>query len=263
MPAVTLLTDYGNADTYVGQVKGAILRVAPGALLVDLTHAVPPQDVRAGAFLLWTAVEAFPDGTVHLAVVDPGVGTSRRAIAVRTRRGDLLVGPDGGLLVPAAERLGGVALAVELTRQQYWGPARSRTFHGRDLFGPVAAHLAQGVALEELGPPVEVDRSVAFPVPQFGDGRILGEVLHVDAFGNLVTNIPAGALPERFWARLGGLRIAGPQPHYQAMPVGGLLAIVGSTGLLEISARERSAAKELSATRGAPVLVEPAGASPG
>src|SRR3954447_13825890 len=136
MPLVSLLTDFGTTDTYVGQMKAAILRVAPAATLVDLTHAVPAQDVQAGAFLLWTAVEAFPPGSLHLAVVDPGVGSRRRAVAVRSRRGDVLVGPDNGLLLPALEQLGGLGAAVELTESAYWGPLRSSTFHGRDLFAP-------------------------------------------------------------------------------------------------------------------------------
>src|SRR5690242_15590872 len=150
-PTISLLTDFGLTDTYVGQMKAAILRVAPGAVLVDLTHAVPAQDVRGGAFLLWSGVEAFPEGSLHLAVVDPGVGSTRRAVAARTRRGDVLVGPDNGLLVPALERLGGLIAAVELTEPEYWGPRRSRTFHGRDVFAPVVGHLAAGVPLERLG----------------------------------------------------------------------------------------------------------------
>src|SRR5688572_10528162 len=128
MPLVSLLTDFGVTDTYVGQMKAAILSVAPAATLVDLSHGVPAQDVRAGAFLLWTAVEVFPRGSLHLAIVDPGVGSSRRAVAARTRRGDLLVGPDNGLLLPALEQLGGVEAAVELNEPAYWGPLRSRTF---------------------------------------------------------------------------------------------------------------------------------------
>src|ERR1700694_1457365 len=137
MAVVSLLTDFGLDDTYVGQVKGAILSVAPDATLIDLTHAVPPHDVLAGACLLCSAVEPFPAGTIHLAVVDPGVGSERRAIALRVARGDVFVGPDNGLLVPAVERLGGRAQAVELTESRFWRPTQSRTFHGRDVFGPV------------------------------------------------------------------------------------------------------------------------------
>ena len=253
MVVISLLTDFGLADTYVGQVKGAILTVAPAATLVDVAHAVPAQDVRAGAFLLWSAVEAFPVGTIHLAVVDPGVGSARRAIALRSRRGDVCVGPDNGLLVPAAERLGGRDLVVELTEPRYWRPSPSRTFHGRDVFGPVAAHLANGVPLEAVGQPIADPVELHLPEPR----GLEGEVIHVDTFGNLVTNLPATSLPARFQAKVQG-HTAQAAPHYQAVAPGGLLALVGSAGLLEISVRDGSAAAVTGATRGTPVTVEPA-----
>ena len=249
---ITLLTDFGLADTYVGQVKGAILAIAPGATLVDLTHAVPPQDVHAGAFLLWSAVEAFAAASVHLAVVDPGVGSQRRAIAIRSRRGDVCVGPDNGLLSPAIERLGGPDLAVELSRPAYWRPNPSTTFHGRDIFGPVAAHLANGVPLADLGERIAEVRHLRWPRPRGLDG----EVIHVDTFGNLVTNIPDDHLPERYRATLAG-HTADAAPNYQAVEPGALLALVGSAGLLEISARDASAASLTGATRGTPVSVRP------
>lgn len=259
MPLVSLLTDFGVTDTYVGQMKAAILGIAPASTLVDLTHAVPAQDVRAGAFLLWTAVEAFPRGSLHLAVVDPGVGSSRRAVAVRSRRGDVLVGPDNGLLLPALEQLGGLDAAVELTEMAYWGPLRSRTFHGRDLFAPVVGHLAAGVPLEKVGRPVEqLEAPFRLPPPMEEDGQVVGEVLHVDTYGNLITNLPGAQLPARFRVRIGLIVVEGaPHPHYQAVPPGELLALVGSAGLLEISAREGSAASVLGAERGERVHIEP------
>lgn len=259
MPLVSLLTDFGVMDTYVGQMKAAILSVAPAAILVDLTHAVPAQDVRAGAFLLWTAVEAFPRGSLHLAVVDPGVGSSRRAVAVRSRRGDLLVGPDNGLMLPAIEQLGGMDAAVELTEEAYWGPLRSRTFHGRDLFAPVVGHLAAGVALEKVGRPVEqLQAPFRLPPPTEEEGLVVGEVLHVDTYGNLITNLPGAQLPARFRVRVGLTVVEGaPHPHYQAVAPGELLALVGSSGLLEISARDGSAASVLGAERGERVHIEP------
>ena len=251
---MTVLTDFGLTDPYVGQVKGAILGVAPGAQVVDLTHAVPPQDVTSGAFLLWSAVEVFPPGTVHLAVVDPGVGSARRAIALQARRGDRMVGPDNGLLLPAAERLGGPVRVVELSEPRYWRQAQpSGTFHGRDIFGPVAGHLAAGLALEHLGPPVVDPLRLALPAPHGLDG----EVMHVDTYGNLVTNLPAEALPARYRVRLGD-HVIEPRPHYAAAAPGALLALVGSAGLLELSAREASAATLTGATRGTRVQIEPA-----
>lgn len=259
MPIVSLLTDFGVTDTYVGQMKAAILRVAPAATLVDLTHGVPAQDVRAGAFLLWTAVEAFPPGSLHLAVVDPGVGSSRRAVAARSRRGDVLVGPDNGLLVPALEQLGGLDVAVELTEPAYWGPLRSCTFHGRDLFAPVVGHLASGVPIERVGARLErLEEPFQLPPPTQEDGSVVGEVVHVDTYGNLITNLPSALLPPKFRVRVGLTVVAGaPHPHYQAVHPGELLALVGSAGLLELSARDGSAASVLGAERGERVHIEP------
>jgi S-adenosylmethionine hydrolase len=252
MPILTLLTDFGSSDTYVGQVKGAILAVAPAVQLVDLTHAVPPQDVLGGAFLLWSAVEVFPPGSVHLAVVDPGVGSARRAVALQARRGDLFVGPDNGLLVPALERLGGLLRAVELTERRYWRPAPSSTFHGRDIFGPVAGHLAAGIALPDLGRPIDDPLRLELPTPR----GLEGEVVHVDTYGNLVTNLPAAALPAAYRVHLGAW-VVEPQPNYAAAGPGALLALVGSAGLLELSARDASAAALTGAQRGTPVRLEP------
>jgi S-adenosylmethionine hydrolase len=259
MPLVSLLTDFGVTDTYVGQMKAAILSVAPAATLVDLSHGVPAQDVRAGAFLLWTAVEVFPRGSLHLAIVDPGVGSSRRAVAARTRRGDLLVGPDNGLLLPALEQLGGVEAAVELNEPAYWGPLRSRTFHGRDLFAPVVGHLAAGVPLERVGRLLEkLEAPFRFPTPSEEAGLPIGEVLHVDTYGNLITNLPGAQLPARFQVRIGLTVVEGaPHPHYQAVPPGELLALVGSASLLEVCARDGSAASVLGVGRGERVYIEP------
>src|SRR3954453_7037765 len=138
--------------------KAVLLTLAPTSTLIDLTHAVPPQDIRAGAFLLWSAIQSCPEGSVHLAVVDPGVGSDRLAVAARARRGDYFVGPDNGLLLPALEQLGGIADAVALDDPSYWRAQPSTTFHGRDIFAPVASHLANGVALQQLGAPITLQR---------------------------------------------------------------------------------------------------------
>jgi S-adenosyl-L-methionine hydrolase (adenosine-forming) len=248
----TLLTDFGSADTYVGQVKGSILALAPSTVVVDLTHAVPPQDVFAGAYLLWTAVEAFPPGSIHVAVVDPGVGSARRALAVLSKRGDLLVGPDNGLLMPAAQRLGGVERAVSLTESRFWRPGASTTFHGRDIFGPVAGHLARGVPLSDLGPGVTDLVDLRIPEPNGLDG----EVIHVDTYGNLVTNLRAAHLPQAFMVRVAD-RLAASAPFYAAVAPGELIALIGSSGLLEISVRDGSAAEATGARRGTPVSLQP------
>jgi S-adenosyl-L-methionine hydrolase (adenosine-forming) len=249
---ITLLTDFGLDDTYVGQMKGAILSVAPLVKLVDLTHAVPPQDVQAGAFLLWSAVEAFPAGSIHIGVVDPGVGSNRRGIALRATRGDYFVGPDNGLLIPAVDHLGGSTEAVELTTAEYWRPNASSTFHGRDIFGPVAGHIANGIPLTQLGRPITDPVKLSLPEPR----GLRGEVVHVDSYGNLITNLRAAILPPRYLVRLGSIQI--PQAiHYAQVDEGALLALVGSAGLLEISARNASADALTGAGRGTPVSVVP------
>jgi hypothetical protein len=256
---ITFLSDFGTTDTYVGQVKGAIATAAPGAAVVDLTHQVPAQDVRAGAFLLWTAVEVFPPGSIHLAVVDPGVGTSRRAVAVRSARGDLFVGPDNGLLPMAVARLGGAQAAVELTNSEFHRAGRSDTFHGRDLFGPVAGFLARGTDVELLG---RETGALASPyelrAPRREPDRVVGHVLHVDGYGNLITSLTPDLLPPRFEVVVGDRRIRGGlAANYQSVETGDLLAVVGSAGLLELSVRDGSAALMLGLERDAPVVVRP------
>jgi S-adenosylmethionine hydrolase len=258
---VTLLTDFGSVDTYVGQLKGAILAVDPSVALVDLTHSVPPQNVRAGAFLLWTAVEAFPPGSIHLAVVDPGVGTSRRAIAAKCARGDFFAGPDNGLLPVAINRLGGLTDAVELTRSKYWNPRVSQTFHGRDVFAPVAGHLARGVPLRELGEGIaNLQGPQSFPLAREEGDALLGEILHIDSFGTLITNLWGDRLANEFTLTIRGRRIAGRQNAvFESVAGGTLLAFVGSAGLVEVALRNGSAASELQISVGVPVSAQPTG----
>jgi S-adenosylmethionine hydrolase len=254
---VSLLTDFGQADTYVGQMKAALLAIAPSAVLVDLTHAVPAQDIFAGAFLLWAAVEAFPEQSLHLAVVDPGVGSARRALAVRTGRGDMLIGPDNGLLWPAACRLGGIERAVSLTERRFWRTdVTSATFHGRDIFAPVTGHLHAGARLEDVGLPVADPVSLELPVPSGSRG----EVLHVDAYGNLITNLLADLARPGATLRIGAFD-APLATHYQDVAPGSLLAVLGSANLLEISVRDGSAARVTGARRGTPVHVVPRAAA--
>jgi S-adenosylmethionine hydrolase len=256
---VTLLTDFGAVDTYVGQLKGAILAVDPSVALVDLTHSVPPQNVRAGAFLLCTAVEAFPPGSIHLAVVDPGVGTSRRAIAAKCARGDFFVGPDNGLLPVAINRLGGLTDAVELTRSKYWRPRVSQTFHGRDVFAPVAGHLARSVPLRELGEGIaNLQGPQSFPLAREEGDALYGEILHIDSFGTLITNLWGDQLANQFTLTIRGRRIAGRQNAvFESVAGGTLLGFVGSAGLVEIALRNGSAAGELQLSVGVPISAQP------
>jgi S-adenosylmethionine hydrolase len=255
---VTFLSDFGTRDTFVGQMKGALLAVCPGARPVDLTHHVPPQDVRNGAFQLWWACEPFPAGTIHVAVIDPGVGTGRRALALRSKRGDVLIGPDNGLLTIALDRLGGLAAGVALSDPAYWrSPTPSSTFHGRDVFAPAAGHICSGVPLEKLGPAVtDPERPFTLTPPKRDGEDLVGEIVHVDVYGNLVTSFTSESLPPRFRLWIGGIEVKDcPHVTYRSVPVGRFLAVVGSSGLLEIAVRDGSAAKQASAKVGDPVIV--------
>jgi S-adenosyl-L-methionine hydrolase (adenosine-forming) len=187
---VTFLTDFGLQDDFVGTCHGVIATIAPDARVIDVTHGIRPGHVLQGALVLANTLPYMPAG-VHLAVVDPGVGSGRRALALRDREGRLYVGPDNGLLLPAVERFGGVDRAHELANSEYSLQPVSRTFHGRDLFSPAAAHLAAGVALEELGPPVDPDElvRVEVPSPEVGQNRIRTVALVVDRFGNVALNL--------------------------------------------------------------------------
>ena len=187
---ITFLTDFGLSDDFVGVCRGVIKRIAPEVEVIDITHGIPAQSVLQGALVLANTIQYMPEG-VHLAVVDPGVGGARRALALRSSDGRLFVGPDNGLLVPAAEACGGVSEAHELTNPAYALPSVSRTFHGRDLFSPAAAHLALGVALGELGPPIDPETLVRLnlPQPDVGERRIRATVLYVDSFGNIQLNL--------------------------------------------------------------------------
>src|SRR3954469_13196012 len=190
MSLLTLLTDFGTADYYVAAVKGTVLRLAPRTTLVDVSHEVPPGDVETASFLLWAAAPSFPDRTVHLAVVDPGVGSGRRILAVRAGTG-IFVAPDNGLLTPFLD--GAEVRSVERTDLFLAGPGQ--TFHGRDRFAPVAAWLLRGGGEAGLGPEIADPRRLSAPPPRREPGRISGRVVHVDRYGNLVTNVPTGWLP--------------------------------------------------------------------
>ena len=196
MPLViTFLTDFGVDDDLVGTCHGVMKRITPDAEIIDITHGIDPQQVLQGALVLRSTLPYMPEG-VHLAVVDPGVGTDRKAVVLRSGDGRLFVGPDNGLLVPAAESMGGIAAAWELTEPAYRLSPVSRTFHGRDIFSPAAAHLAGGLAPAELGPPFDPPALARLDVPiaQAAAGEILAHVLIVDRFGNVQLNLTASEL---------------------------------------------------------------------
>ena len=256
MAVVTLTTDFGLRDPYVAEMKGVMLGLAPEVRLVDITHGVDAHDVVGAALALEAAVPFFPPGTIHLAVVNPGVGTARRGLVVAA--GDAtFVAPDNGLLTPVLAR--GAWRAFELTTTALRLPRVSRTFHGRDVFAPAAAHLARGVAPERFGPAVADPVVVPWPEVRGVGGAVAGAVLHVDRFGNLITSIAAEAVE-----RLGSaasIHIAGRRlplvGTYADLPRGAAGALIGSSNRLEVAVREGSAASVLKARRGTPVAVSP------
>jgi len=254
---ITLLTDFGTADAFVGTMKGVILGINRDVQIVDLTHAVPPQQILPAALILRSAVPFFPTRTTHVAVVDPGVGSTRRPIVIEAEAG-YLVGPDNGVLSLAAAAVGRRQVRVIDNAQCFRHPV-SQTFHGRDIFAPAAAHLAGGGAAEVLGPPIESIVELTVPAPTDTAYGLHGEVIHIDHFGNLLTNIDAGALA-RFTVQgvsvsINGEAVAGPVNAYAAVPEGTPLAIVGSWGVVEIAVRNGSAAETFAAGLGTPVTV--------
>jgi S-adenosylmethionine hydrolase len=259
---VTLLTDFGTADYFAGALRGAVLASNPEARVVDITHEVPPYDVEAGAFTLRAAFETFPAGTVHVAVVDPGVGSARRAIAVEGR-GHTFVGPDNGLFGLVYERVRPFRV-FQLTNTDYFRREVSPTFHGRDIFAPVGGALSRGVRAEELGPEVfDFVRLSSAAVERAADGTLVGAVLHVDRFGNLVTNITPEELSDEAIARGARLRIKGREVRrfrrFFAEEVEGAgepFAVWGSAGLLEVAVFRDSAARVLGVKRGDKVEVK-------
>jgi len=242
-PPITLLTDFGTADGYVAEMKGVLSTLAPGAPLLDLTHDIPPQDIAAARLALARCWRRFPVGTVHLVVVDPGVGTSRAALAVASE-GRYLVGPDNGVLSPALFTLD--AQAVQLVV-----PANaSATFHGRDVFAPAAARLANGTALDELGERLLQPIRLRTPAPRRdANGAMHGEVLTIDRFGNAITNLmPApGSMPQAVVVGAHTLRVV---RTYAEAEGGEAVALVGSSGWLELAVRNGNAAVTLGLRRG-------------
>jgi len=236
-PVITLLTDFGTADYFVGAVKGAILSVNPRAVIVDITHEIPPQDIEAGAFTLLAAYKTFPAGTIHVVVVDPGVGSKRRPIIVSANE-QFFVGPDNGLFTYIYDREPSPRI-VHVTSDCYFRSSVSTTFHGRDVFAPVAAALSKGVALEEFG--VEIDDAVRLPSLETPL-----RIIHIDRFGNCVTNITRA---EKSLV-INGQTISEFRQFYGDGDDESLFAIWGSAGFLEISVNGGSAAKILNAVRG-------------
>lgn len=257
MSVITLTTDFGTKDWFVGTMKGVVASLAPRTSVVDLTHELPPGDIRGGAFALAASHRFFPKGTVHVVVVDPGVGSRRRGIAVQTANG-VFVGPDNGVLswALAKEKIRAIR---GLENEVYFLKPVSRTFHGRDIFAPVAAHLSRGVPIRKFGPALKDFVRLAWPEPRMRRGGFEGEVVYIDRFGNAITNLE-GRLQE-------GSGRASCEVHakrrwncplktfYQAVPPKRPVALVGSSGFLEIAVNGGSAEKVLSLRIGTPVVL--------
>lgn len=243
---LTLLSDFGYQDVYVGVMKGAIATIDPQLKVVDLTHAILPQNVAAGSFALMNAYSYFPLGTVHVAVIDPGVGSQRRGIAIKIKEG-FLVGPDNGLFSGILAQSPAIA-AVELTNPQYWRlSSPSYTFHGRDIFAPVGAHLGNGVPLKELGEEIDVNSLVRLPLSTYEvtPEKIIGFIQYIDHFGNLITNIPASEVKGKSWFVLVGNQEIPATQTYSDRPLEELIALIGSHGWLEIAVNGGSAKEVL------------------
>ncbi len=258
---ITLLTDFGGTDSFVGVMKGVILGINPSVAIADLCHNIGAYDPAEAAFVLMTAYPYFPKGTIHVAVIDPGVGGPRRPILVSCDR-HLFVGPDNGLLAPLAEKAGPLSVRA-ITATRYFPQPVSATFHGRDIFAPVAGHLSLGAEPAEFGEPIDDYVRLALPHPsQFGASSIRGEILHVDRFGNLVTNIARADLDllaagSPFTSLL--VQVAGRQipvvAYYALVLPGAPGAVMGSTDHLEIFVNQGDASRLLGLGRGSEVVV--------
>lgn len=259
-PIITLLTDFGQKDAYVSSMKGVILGISPEAVVIDISHEVRRHDVRHGAFLLYQAAPYFPDGTIHVVVVDPGVGTARRRVIVEGRR-CLFVGPDNGVLSLAVEEEGFFRI-VEIKEKEFMLPNPSSTFEGRDVFAPVSAHLALGVEIDEFGPEISSLTSTSFSRPMIGEDSILGEVLHVDRFGNIVTNIRGSQFKAfqgvrgLFKVKIGGTAVVLRLSRtYGDVPTGTPIMVIGSSKFLEISVNRGSASELFKANVGSRIEI--------
>jgi hypothetical protein len=257
VPVITLTTDFGVRDWFVGTMKGVIAGINPEATVIDLTHEIPAGDIPSGAFALRASYAFFPKGTIHVAVVDPGVGSLRNAIAVQTKS-YFFVGPDNGVLSWALAREK-IKTCCSLTNTAYSLESVSRTFHGRDIFAPVAAHLSQGVPIRKLGPPLKSMFRLDWPEPRHGPGRFAGEIVYIDRFGNAITNLDEVAIrasgPGVLEVLVRGKKLCALNEFYQSVANGKPVAVLGSTGFVEIAINGGDAAQRFRLKRGDSVMV--------
>jgi len=253
--AITLLTDFGTADYFVGAVKGAILSINPRAVIVDITHEIPPQDIAASAFTILAAYKTFPAGTIHVAVVDPGVGSTRRPIILSANE-QFFVGPDNGLFTYIYDREPSHKV-FHVTEEKYFRPEPSSTFHGRDIFAPVAAALSNGVNPRKLGPMISdaVRLPVALEPEMLKNGDVRARIIHIDRFGNCITNITRDLVKSNATLLVNRKTIRKFRNFYGEDSTNTPFAIWGSAGVLEISVNGYSAAKNLRVKRGDEIIL--------
>lgn len=230
-------------DHYVGAMKGVIFGINPEAEIVDITHSVPKFDVLSGAVALKGFTGYYPRGAIHVAVVDPGVGTRRKPIAVEAG-GNYFIGPDNGIFTLIIKESSKVRIR-EITNRGFMLDAVSSTFHGRDIFAPAAAHISIGADISDLGPEVSSPVLHHFPEPEVVEAGVRGEVVHADSFGNLMTNIPEGVVKEGCEVFIGERSLGAPSSSYGSVPEGAVLALIGSSGFLEIAINQGSALESL------------------
>ena len=259
MPIITLLTDFGLKDYYVSSMKAVILSICPSATVVDISHEVSSFDVLEAAFVLCASYRYFPHSTIHVVVVDPGVGSERKALVFKTKN-YYFIGPDNGVLTLAAD-LDGIVEVREIANREFMLHEISRTFHGRDIFAPTAAYLACGVPMEEFGPIVSKYEKLSFQIPQKVSGEYQGFILHIDKFGNIITNIPSSLIPDavkevKLLLSNGKVYNIPLVNFYVEVPKGSILAIRGSSGFLEISINQGNAASTLKVNRGEKIILK-------
>lgn len=254
---ITLTSDFGLQDHYVSTMKAVILGIAPEVRLIDISHNIPPQDVMAGAWVVRNAADFFPPGTVHLVVVDPGVGTERKPVALEIK-GQIFVGPDNGIFSLIADQQ--EYKAAVLMAEEYWSDTRSNTFHGRDVFAPVAAHLANGVPLEKLGDPIEKLITYRWATPIADKAGIQGWIVHIDRFGNLISNIPEDLIEKSINGRRVKIYIGNTILHeivksYAFVEDGEPAAYIGSSGMLEVAINKGNGSEMLGVKKGAQISI--------
>ena len=254
---ITLTTDFGLQDHYVSAMKAAILAIAPDARLVDISHNIPPQDIMAGAWVVRNATMLYPPNTVHLVVIDPGVGTDRSPVAIKIED-QFFVGPDNGIFSLIGEDF--EYEAVVLNKEKFWRKERSNTFHGRDIFAPVAAHLSNGLNISHLGSPLEKLVTFRWAIPISDKDGIQGWIVHIDRFGNLISNIPEALIKEAL--NLSQLRIYVGNTilknivlTYSDVPDGEPAAYIGSSGTLEVAINKGNAKEMLGVEKGAQISI--------